>query len=950
MSAFEENTVGAGAAAAETVSNVENINTDEQMGSGIDVQTMTIRQFSLITRESEHILEKLLKEVLEIREITDDKTIIERDIVRYFPLYMTKYIEHLKKNGEYFPYEDRSGIEIRVPVLYNKNRKERNNRDEYTAYQTALDLFTNDLSHFMMDENGEIPVNIHIIKFNHKIKYYLYMNKWCITLYKTLKKRESVSDFKILLDCIMSYSRSIEELDNDIQNLRNTDDMNGNTNNQPMILYLTDFQIAYRYAFGKLKEKTEKIYKNIIYVNIFSNPDLLLESTWDKTKPSCISLYPEQREVLERIMRAVIGNEKLLLIYRVPPGNGKTMLTVPIGSKLNQYYTDRVRNRTIRYKYNLKRVFINEMIRKGSESTEEELTKRYIRDFSGFEDIFGRGFECIDDEDDDEGMDETKHLLYICHNQVVMNEVASLCNAKGVDKQFWFVSSEYYGDVEGQIDYLIRPYSNCFEKWRQYFRNVERFNAYRFGSLKLQWAFFQRVTKRRPDIIIADLNSALALMKEFPERFVPYFDETFAGSRNMVSVGILKRLPSVSVLVSATIPRLEEIPNILNNFKERHHCENESIIEVTSPRQHISCTIVGPDGCVYMPHNFVERHEDLLEYIHYIRTDPLKIRCYSPQIVYLMANHILSDLPEELHFHNKFRDYGNVRHNDVREYAMEILDFVARYGTEELFLKLVQYHPEKMKNMEKQHMLTENAFYYQDGNTLHVSSYEDFTENRLLITNPILEVAPRIKPVLVALKARKEANDVEIENIEQNKVVFRSRREREEKLAELRSRRFRINWSPELVPNSLEHGRLFGRTIHNPAISLEVDVEELKYMDEEVAKLLLSGVGLYDPETLGRRNHAFNRFKNHLKFIFSSPAIIYGTNLSISNVDVDDTFYKNATRNSIYQLMGRAGRRGKKSFNAMVVFHEWNSLRLVMNKDYIDIEANEAEEIFTQIE
>jgi len=451
-------------------------------------------------------------------------------------------------------------------------------------------------------------------------------------------------------------------------------------------------------------------------------------------------------------------------------------------------------------------------------------------------------------------------------------------------------------------------------------------------------------------VIIADLNSALVLIKEFPDRFIPYFDETFAGSRNIVSIGILKNLPSVSVLLSATIPRLDEIPTILNHFKERHHCGNESIVEVTSQRQHISCTVVGPDGCVYMPHNFVERHEDLLEYIQYIKMDPLKIRCYSPQIVYLMANHIQTDLPEELKFHNKFRNYGNVRHNDIREYAMEILDFVARYGTEELFQKLIQYHPEKIRNMEKQHMLTENAFYYQDGNTLHISSYEDFTENSTLITAPILDVAPKIKPVIEALKSRKEANDAEIQNIEEGNVVFRSRREKEEKLSELRNKVFRLNWSPQLVPNSLEHGRTFGRVIHNPSLALEIDIEQLKIINESNAKLLLSGVGLYDPATLGRMNHAFNRFKNHLRFIFSTPAIIYGTNLSITNVDVDDTFYKNATRNSIYQLMGRAGRRGKKTFNAMVVFHEWESLQLVMNKDYVDIEAREAEEIFSQIE
>jgi hypothetical protein len=290
MSAFEEITVGAGAAAAETTHNVDNTENEEQNGAGIDVQTMTVRQFGLITRESEPVLEKLLKEVLEIRDESNVRIQNDTDMKRYFPVYMNKYIEHLKKNSGYFPYEDRSGIEVQIPVLYNRNRRERNNRDEFTAYQTAIELFVEDLKHFMIDETGEIAVNMSIMKFNHKIKYYLYMNKWCISLYKTLKKTEKVSDFKILLDCIMSYSRSLEELDGDIDYLINMDNTHGNNENRNMILYLQDFKIAYTYAFMKLKEKTEKIYKNMIYVNIFSNPDLLFESTWDKTKPTHISL------------------------------------------------------------------------------------------------------------------------------------------------------------------------------------------------------------------------------------------------------------------------------------------------------------------------------------------------------------------------------------------------------------------------------------------------------------------------------------------------------------------------------------------------------------------------------------------------------------------------------------------------------------------------------------
>mgnify|MGYP003352380894 CR=1 FL=1 len=67
----------------------------------------------------------------------------------------------------------------------------------------------------------------------------------------------------------------------------------------------------------------------------------------------------------------------------------------------------------------------------------------------------------------------------------------------------------------------------------------------------------------------------------------------------------------------------------------------------------------------------------------------------------------------------------------------------------------------------------------------------------------------------------------------------------------------------------------------------------------------------------------------------------------IHNVEIDDSFL--ATRNEIYQLMGRAGRRGKKSFNAMVIFRDMFRLRMVMNSMYVDVEAMSAEMNFQRI-
>jgi hypothetical protein len=66
--------------------------------------------------------------------------------------------------------------------------------------------------------------------------------------------------------------------------------------------------------------------------------------------------------------------------------------------------------------------------------------------------------------------------------------------------------------------------------------------------------------------------------------------------------------------------------------------------------------------------------------------------------------------------------------------------------------------------------------------------------------------------------------------------------------------------------------------------------------------------------------------------------------MSICNVDIDESFI--SSRNSAYQLMGRAGRRGKKSFNAMVIFRNMDILQMVMSRSYVDVEAITAETFF----
>merc|ERR1711998_168406 len=117
-------------------------------------------------------------------------------------------------------------------------------------------------------------------------------------------------------------------------------------------------------------------------------------------------------------------------------------------------------------------------------------------------------------------------------------------------------------------------------------------------------------------MIISDLDSAKVLLEALPDTFVVYFDEAFAAADKAVTADIMKSLPKISVFVSATLAEKEQIPTLVDHFKNKHSIEDYSFLKyVRSNTQHISCEFISPDGNIISPHHFVESNEDLSNFL-----------------------------------------------------------------------------------------------------------------------------------------------------------------------------------------------------------------------------------------------------------------------------------------------------------------------------------------------
>jgi len=539
--------------------------------------------------------------------------------------------------------------------------------------------------------------------------------------------------------------------------------------------------------------------------------------------------------------------------------------------------------------------------------------------------------------------------LYICYNSIVRNDVSSLCNSKNVDIPFWTATSQIFNN---KMDTLLRPFKNCFIDFKKSRKDKE--NRERYGSIEEQWSYFTRHTDYMPKMIISDLVSAYNLMNLYPDRFIPYFDEAFAGADQDITIKILKILPKISILVSATLPELNEVPSFISHFTNRFIDENypDLFKVIDSNNQHISCTFIDPNGNVYLPHYRTDL-ANLRDYIQIIRNDPIKIRAYSPEVVYSMVKSpgFEEFLPENLKFDTYFNDYGNIQHDRLRDYAIYILIHVEVTQNERLFNILTRNKKRKFFNIDISKIFTKNAPNYKDGMTLHVSVQTNFNNYCDSLLKPLfLGSSINMTKIIKSYEEMLVSKDKKIESLK--KGISKENKERVEyDIQELERLPVRVKWPKKFIPNTFEHSEIHGYEFDdNQSFGVNINIKRFSDVDENFSKAFLSGIGIYNPDQMnGDEKSIFMEYKDNLNYILSTPSIIYGTNMNISIVDIGEEYSRIATRNSLFQLVGRAGRKGKKSNSAMVIFRTWDMLEKIMAPTYDNIEAQIIENEFHSI-
>ena len=191
---------------------------------------------------------------------------------------------------------------------------------------------------------------------------------------------------------------------------------------------------------------------------------------------------------------------------------------------------------------------------------------------------------------------------------------------------------------------------------------------------------------RNVEIMICDAQSYLTAMYYMlsfntPEEILTYWDEptiTLDYETHPLHETIQRnwqqnKIPNM-VLSCATLPREEEIPESISNFRERFI--GAQIHTITSYDCKKSIPILNKDGYCVLPHSLYDKISNLKECIYFCEKNKTLLRYFDLSEILRFIEYIYEKLSENLKIPNYFSDISEITMNSLKIYYLEILKYI----------------------------------------------------------------------------------------------------------------------------------------------------------------------------------------------------------------------------------------------------------------------------------
>ncbi len=809
-------------------------------------------------------------------------------------------------------------------------------------------------------------------KYNNTIVCVFLIIKWVINMYKHIDEHFANTPENLILDCVCSASRMRQDI----------------SHFPDFILEGVDALIE------KLKERYARRVSPVdenqrmarIMRTLFSNERLFIESTWEKIKPNSRKLYSEQKEIYDLVRSALQDgrNAPLFATYKVSPGSGKTFLAavlaalIEYGHRLNK--RDETLSRAIHtYERDMSTPISisNTHVYQGNQkillySCYNVQVRNMVAGLCRDADVaFWVASSYIGERD---GIQRTTLRPF----KTLYTDFRAARKARddpmrhgSIDEQ-WIFNLEH---TNRQPAIIIADPESCSVLLDAYpERFVGYFDEVTAGAEEGVTSDFARHTcnllKKAPRQTIL-LSATLQNMEQLEWCRIPFIARHTASLpeyRDRVFERSLLTGESWKSTYADSISKIRRM-DYMNFYASTYE---PIIAEVQSSRLNISCSAYAPISdnghyYAYMPHMRLTSMDQLSDFITRLEHDSALIRMYSPEAVYHMVTENAELIPSALKFTNYFANYGLVKHASIRNYILDLFRNIASDNNALLFEALRAYTRPMLSEREiargitiqQEKILTTNAYLYDSGKVIQVSTSSRMPSHLSEISRDLLDGSPSLEALLQNYREQEELLNEKLANVKvgstrsdqdgrDSKSHKTDARDIEQRKADIAAQYApKLRYARRFLVNSTDHFNHFvrediGRTIHDTSnVMLTKDTIQKCVehdIDETIVKLLMSGVAIRDVARMGNfERDLYERGTRIAKFFISDSSIVYGTNIKgVNSISVTSDYAASpiSTRNSIYQLMGRAGRSGQ-SYSARIIFHSMEGIeKLFGNENY----------------
>jgi len=648
-----------------------------------------------------------------------------------------------------------------------------------------------------------------------------------------------------------------------------------------------------RKAFEEVYTKQTKDRSTLM--ELLSKPKMMMFSLAERRTGS-VNLYPQQVEIIDRVIRSILEDHPLLIGNRMPPGTGKTFMAVPMAQAIRSL-----------------------------------------------------------------GRDKT--LLFCCPNPLVNKFVAST-TLIGHDLHLWI--GKFFGyDENNEKIFMVRPHKRCFPaSWKKIYKDD---NPDKYGNVDQQFTYYsdRERTGRVPDMLVCDPTTCLEFLKidSYRDRFVAFIDEVIGSlSTTEIMTRILRYLPEQAVVMSAILPRFEDIPFVVDGFHHRHSTPGRQAVHhmIDASGVTIACTTIDPEGRLSVPHHHVEGDlQRIPELLESLSKDPLIRRMYAPfHIVSMLDLLEKAESDPRTHWVNETRiqdwkenlpTLGKIDYPSLLAWWILVLQNILEHQDVSNWEKIVAYRPMVLKVVpDFSRMFSDQAFMYKSKH-LHILENKEIYVKYDAMCRPHLEGAPSIETLvrqrdkrLMELQEKGSRLDGKKKN--SDKLDSKEKMQELSYLNEEYAANQAIPWPSSYVMNSQNHFRRFHRDNNNNNNN-NITIDDVENRDacilpresedafsEDILAMMISGSILYEEDKMTEHQRRLAlRVLPKMNFIVSGREVVFGTNIDgLTGLSIDQGFSDPANRSVLLQLIGRIGRVGM-SYEARIMIQSWESLRKIMH-------------------